>query len=94
VEVIKSHRTLGWAVNGNLMAILCFIQIAKRLEWKLLGRSPHEVSVFDDLSADPPPYMQARNTPAFPDFNGWFSGRALQQELQAALLKRRPLTKR
>jgi hypothetical protein len=38
--------------------------------------------------------MQRRNTPRHPDFNGWFSGRALRQELQAALHKRRPLTKR
>ena len=62
-----------------------FIQIAKRLEWKLLGRAPHEVSVFDDLSGDPPAYVSRRNSAAFPDFNGWYTGRQLQQELQASL---------
>jgi len=62
-----------------------FNAIAKRLEWVLLKRAPHEVSVFDDLSGDPPLYMQRRNTPARPDFNGWYSGRALQQALNAAL---------
>jgi hypothetical protein len=29
--------------------------------------------------------MQARNSAAHPDFNGWVSGRKLQQALQAAL---------
>ena len=48
-------------------------------------RLSHEVSVFDDLSGDPPPYMAKRNTIADPDCNGWFSGRRLQQLLQSAL---------
>jgi ParB family chromosome partitioning protein len=46
---------------------------ASRLDWGLLRRLAHEVSVFDDLSGDPPPYMAKRNTIADPDFNGWFS---------------------
>ena len=58
---------------------------ASRLDWGLLRRLAHEVSVFDDLSGDPPPYMAKRNTIADPDFNGWFSGRRLQQSLQSAL---------
>ena len=33
-----------------------FIALSKRLEWALLKRAPHEVSVFDDLSGDPPLY--------------------------------------
>jgi len=36
-----------------------------------------------DSSGDPPAYMQARNTLAFPDFNGWHSGRTLQAALDA-----------
>ncbi|WP_143198495.1 hypothetical protein [Bradyrhizobium sp. AS23.2] len=62
-----------------------FRAIDKRLNWTLLGRAPHEVSVLDDLSGDPPACMQRRNSPAFPDFNGWYSGRRLQEALQAAL---------
>jgi hypothetical protein len=61
-----------------------FVEIARKLEWRLLGRAPHEVSVFENLDGGPPIYMQARNTPVHPDFNGWYSG-ALQQALQAAL---------
>lgn len=41
--------------------------------------------MFEDLSGDPPTYMQRRNMPSYPDFNGWFSGRELQQRLQGAL---------
>jgi hypothetical protein len=38
------------------------------LDWGLLRCLAHEVSVFDDLSGDPPPYMAKRNTIAEPDF--------------------------
>jgi hypothetical protein len=62
-----------------------FLDIDKRLNWTLLKRDPHEVSVLDDLRGDPPAYMRARNSAAKPDFNGWFSGRELQRQLQAAL---------
>jgi hypothetical protein len=51
-----------------------FIQIHKRLNWTLLGRDPHMVSVFEDLDGEPPAYMRARNSMAYPDFNGWYSG--------------------
>jgi hypothetical protein len=46
------------------------------------------VSVLEDLSGDPPDYMTARNHDEAPpgvltpqDFNGWHSGRELQQRL-------------
>jgi hypothetical protein len=55
------------------------------LNWSLLKRAPHEVSVLDDLDREPRAYIRARNTPSHPDFNGWFSGRALQQALRTAL---------
>jgi hypothetical protein len=61
-----------------------FRSIRKRLDWELLGRAPHEVSVLSDLEGEPPGYMQRRNSPSNPDFNGWFSGRELQQRLEEA----------
>jgi hypothetical protein len=61
-----------------------FRSISKRLDWELLGRMPHEVSVFDDLEREPPGYMAARNSPSNPDFNGWFSGRELRRRLEEA----------
>jgi hypothetical protein len=66
-----------------------FRAIDKRLNWTLLKRAPHEVSVFEDLGGDPPGYMQARNSAAHPDFNGWFSGRDLKHRLQVSLDARR-----
>lgn len=66
-----------------------FRRIDKRLNWTLLGRAPHEVSVFDNLDGDPPAYMQGRSTPSHPDFNGWYSGRVLKQRLMEALAARR-----
>jgi hypothetical protein len=62
-----------------------FVQVSKRLNWTLLRREPHEVSIFDDLSGEMPAYMQARCSLAHPDFNGWLSGRELQKRLKAAL---------
>jgi hypothetical protein len=72
-------------VDGDSDEHIEFIQIKKRLEWSLLKRAPHEVSIFEDLSGEPPTYMQRRNSEQFPDFNGWYSGRKLQQALQAAI---------
>ena len=66
-----------------------FLTIAKRLEWTLLGRAPHQVSVFADLRGSPPPYMAARNSETHPDFNGWRSGQELQRRLDAALAARK-----
>ena len=65
-----------------------FVQIAKRLDWTLLRRHPHEVSVFHDLRGPMPDYMAARCTTAYPDFNGWQSGQELQRRLKAALAAR------
>jgi hypothetical protein len=62
-----------------------FIAIDKKLNWGLLGRDPHQVSVFANLRGDPPAYMQARDSPAWPDFNGWRSGQESQRRLQAAV---------
>jgi hypothetical protein len=61
-----------------------FIQVSKRLEWTLLQRGPHMVSVFDDLSGPEPEYMRAKNSLAHPDFSGWQSGRELQRQLREA----------
>ena len=58
-----------------------FRRVDKRLCWTLLQRPPHMVSILDDLDGNPPAYMQQRNTPSHPDFNGWFSGRELQRRL-------------
>ena len=38
-----------------------FRQISKRLDWTLLGRAPHETSIFEDFAdLEPPEYMKAR----------------------------------
>jgi hypothetical protein len=61
-----------------------FLDISKRLNWTLLKRVG-DVSVFEDLKGEPPGYMKAHNSAAHPDFNGWYSGRELQRQLQAAV---------
>jgi hypothetical protein len=68
-----------------------FRAINKALSWNSkLGRYPHMTSVFDDYSdPEPPEYMKARESEAYPDFNGYRSGRLLQQRLLAALEARR-----
>jgi hypothetical protein len=67
-----------------------FVAIAKRLEWTLLKRDPHMVSVFEDLDGDPPEYMRARDSLAHPDFNGWRSGQELKRLLEAHGREPRP----
>jgi hypothetical protein len=70
-----------------------FRQISKRLDWTLLGRAPHETSIFEDFAdLEPPEYMKARESEAYPDFNGYRSWRLLQQRLLAALEARRRRT--
>jgi hypothetical protein len=67
-----------------------FRQISKRLDWKLLGRAPHETSIFEDYAdPEPPEYMKARESEAYPDLNGYRSGRLLQQRLLEAIEARR-----
>jgi hypothetical protein len=61
-----------------------FVQVAKRLDWTLLQRGSHMVSVFDDLSGPEPEYMRAKNSLQYPDFSGWESGRELQRRLNEA----------
>src|SRR5262245_3937641 len=87
-EIVATGADKRWEEDGGRRAE--FLRTAKRLEWTLLKHAPHEVSIFDDLSAEPPAYIKRRNTASEPDFNGWFSGRAVRQELQAALDARRP----
>jgi hypothetical protein len=90
-KLVITEEMIGLFARGRKLQALGhgdddeFDAISKRLDWALLKRLGHEVSVFDDLSGDPPPYMTARNTSAWPDFNGWFSGRAIQEALEAAL---------
>jgi hypothetical protein len=43
-----------------------FIQVAKRLDWVLLQRGPHMVSVFDDLSGPEPGYMASKSNRRIP----------------------------
>jgi len=87
-EIIARGDGERWEEQGGRRRAE-FLRISKRLEWSLLKRAPHEVSVFDDLDGEPPGYMQARNSAAHPDFNGWYTGRELQRRLQAALNERR-----
>jgi hypothetical protein len=61
------------------------LRITKRLDWTLLKRAPHEVSVLeDDLEGPKPDYMSARDSERHPDFNGWFSARDIARRLQEA----------
>jgi hypothetical protein len=82
-EIIADGDDKQWEERGGRRAE--YLALSKRLDWQLLRRAPHEVSVLDDLSGDPPTYMLRRNLPSHPDFNGWNSGRELQQRLQVAL---------
>jgi hypothetical protein len=67
-----------------------FRRISKRLDWRLLGRSPHETSIFEDYSdPEPPDYMKARESEIYLDFNGYRSGRLLRQRLLEAVEARR-----
>jgi hypothetical protein len=66
-----------------------FRRIDKRLCWSLLKRDLHMVSIFENLDGPAPAYMEKRNSPSHPDFNGCYSGRRLQAELQAGLEARR-----
>jgi hypothetical protein len=66
-----------------------FRSIDKRLCWSLLRRPPHQVSIFENLDDPPPPYMQARNSAAHPDFSGWYTGRELQRRFHRLLLGQR-----
>jgi hypothetical protein len=81
-EIQEVHANETWEEEGGRRAE--FLAISKKLDWELLGRAPHEVSVLGDLEGEPPGYMAARNSPSNPDFNGWFSGRELQKRLAEA----------
>jgi hypothetical protein len=61
-----------------------FVQVSKQLDWRLLERGPHMVSIFDDLSGEQPGYLRSKNNPTHPDFSGWESGRELQRRLREA----------
>jgi hypothetical protein len=84
-EIQKAGAAEKWEAQGGRRAE--FLDITKRLDITLLRRAWHEVSVLDDLDGEPPGYMVARNSNQFPDFNGWYSGRELQCQLDAALAK-------
>jgi hypothetical protein len=58
--------------------------ISKKLNWTLLHRVG-QCSVFDTFDGHEPAYMARRSDPAHPDLCGWYSGKELQQRLQAAL---------
>ena len=63
-----------------------FVDLYKRLNWTLLRRSPHEVSVFDPGIAEgspPPPYMPDNGR-----FNGWDTALEQRAALMDALKKR------
>ena len=68
-EILAEGGDEKWEDEGGRLRE--FLDLSKRLDWTLLRRAGHEVSVLDDLDGDPPAYMRARNNPAFPDFNGW-----------------------
>jgi hypothetical protein len=86
-EIIAHGDDARWEEEGGRRAE--FLRIAKKLDWSLLKREPHQVSVFDDLAGDAPAYMQERNSASFPDFNGWCSGQELQRRLLDALAARK-----
>jgi hypothetical protein len=71
VELWRTGRALLKARRLNTDE---FRTIDKRLNWELLGRAPHQVSVFTDLRGQPPGNMAARNSPSNPDFNGCGAG--------------------
>jgi hypothetical protein len=60
----------------------------------VLARAPHEVSVFEDSSGDPPGTMQRRNGNQFPDITAGNGDRGLQRRLQAALEARSKAVRR
>jgi hypothetical protein len=84
-EIQKAGADEEWEDEGGRRAE--FLAISKKLDWTLLKRAPHEVSVLDDLAGDTPEYVVARNSEQHPDFNGWHSGRRLQQQFEEALAK-------
>ena len=64
-----------------------FLDIYKRLNWTLLRRNPHEVSVFDRGVAEgspPPPYMARYDNGRF---NGWDTALVQRAALMDALKK-------
>jgi hypothetical protein len=66
-----------------------FVRVDKRLNWTLLKRAPHEISVFNRGLGEAydeamPDYMQARCTIAHPDLYGWYSAQRMAKELEAA----------
>jgi hypothetical protein len=77
----RTLQALGAAADAEGALADEFRTISKRLDWVLLKRGPHEVSIFDDLGGEPPDYMAARNSEQHPDFNGWYSGREFQKRL-------------
>jgi hypothetical protein len=78
----RGRELLAQGLGGSVE----FKEIASTLDLgDMLDRAPHMVSLFGDLSGEPPLYMQRRNSPANPDFNGWYSGRELQRRLDAAV---------
>jgi hypothetical protein len=88
-EILAEGSDDRWEEEGGRRGE--FLGISKRLNWTLLKRVG-DVSVFDYVRGEPPGYIKARNSAAHPDFNGWYSGRELQRQLQAAL-EARPVAK-
>lgn len=61
-----------------------YLQIMRRLDWVLLRRAPHMVSVLDpelgeNFDAEAPPHMARHG-----DVNGWHSAQETARALQAA----------
>jgi hypothetical protein len=80
-ELVAQGYDDVWADHPDDSPHWEFVRIDKRL-CALLQRPPHMVSIFEDLSGPVPDYMRQRDMPNDPDFNGWESGRELQQRLQ------------
>ena len=65
-----------------------YSRIVKRLEWGLLDRPPHMVSILDwdaELEGEEPKYLARKSSASHPDFSGWISAREIRRQLLAAL---------
>jgi hypothetical protein len=83
-ELRDSGASEDWEEHGGGRAE--YLKIAKHLDWTLLKRAPHEVSVLEDgLEGPKPDYMAARDSERHPDFNGWYSARDITRQLREAL---------